>query len=60
MDLGTCGHHHLPERSGIRSYAARHPQRCHVVADEQLPNRGVLVQAYADLSGFPRGQSNGA
>lgn len=38
-----------------RAYAARHQERCRVVADEQLADPGVLVQACAALSATPRG-----
>lgn len=38
-----------------RAYAARHPERCRVIADEQLTDTGVLVQACAALSVVPGG-----
>ncbi|MFJ7589548.1 UDP-N-acetylglucosamine--N-acetylmuramyl-(pentapeptide) pyrophosphoryl-undecaprenol N-acetylglucosamine transferase [Streptomyces sp. NPDC097617] len=38
-----------------RAYAAQHPERCRVIADDQLSDTGALVQACAALSGAPRG-----
>ncbi|RAJ48696.1 hypothetical protein K376_07009 [Streptomyces sp. PsTaAH-130] len=38
-----------------RAYAEQHPERCRAVADEQLTDPGVLVQACAALSTVPRG-----
>ncbi|MGW0902987.1 glycosyltransferase [Streptomyces sp. NPDC002853] len=38
-----------------RAYAAQHPERCRVIADEELTDTGVLVQACAALSAVPRG-----
>ncbi|MYU06054.1 UDP-N-acetylglucosamine--N-acetylmuramyl-(pentapeptide) pyrophosphoryl-undecaprenol N-acetylglucosamine transferase [Streptomyces sp. SID8366] len=39
-----------------RAYAAQHPQRCRIVADEQLTDDpGALVHACAALSASPRG-----
>ncbi|GGX51875.1 UDP-N-acetylglucosamine--N-acetylmuramyl-(pentapeptide) pyrophosphoryl-undecaprenol N-acetylglucosamine transferase [Streptomyces noursei] len=38
-----------------RAYATRHPERCRVVADEQLTDPGVLIRACAALSAVPRG-----
>ncbi|OKI37416.1 hypothetical protein A6A29_40575 [Streptomyces sp. TSRI0281] len=38
-----------------RAYAAQPPERFRVVADEQLTDTGVLVQACAVLSAVPRG-----
>ncbi|MET9485233.1 hypothetical protein ABZY23_33815, partial [Streptomyces sp. NPDC006638] len=38
-----------------RAYANQHPEHCRVIADEQLTDPGVLVQACAALSAGPRG-----
>ncbi|WP_153812166.1 UDP-N-acetylglucosamine--N-acetylmuramyl-(pentapeptide) pyrophosphoryl-undecaprenol N-acetylglucosamine transferase [Streptomyces sp. SUK 48] len=38
-----------------RAYATQNPERCRVVADEELTDAGVLVHACAALSAVPRG-----
>ncbi|MFJ3229034.1 UDP-N-acetylglucosamine--N-acetylmuramyl-(pentapeptide) pyrophosphoryl-undecaprenol N-acetylglucosamine transferase [Streptomyces sp. NPDC086783] len=38
-----------------RAYAEQYPERCRLIADEQLTDPGALVQACADLSAVPRG-----
>ncbi|MEU7327967.1 UDP-N-acetylglucosamine--N-acetylmuramyl-(pentapeptide) pyrophosphoryl-undecaprenol N-acetylglucosamine transferase [Streptomyces parvus] len=41
--------------ANARAYAGQHPDRCRVVADEELTDPGVLVRACTALSAVPRG-----